>query len=152
VTVTVSALGLLFAAIAAWKAAEAVSVTREIQREANTRRVLDALTSIIHAALALERAADDEESVRPERREQFQAAQLELMRAGSLPFIISGPEGDISELPRLLSSLTAYDNDIWTRPQEAIDAAARAAELFRFRPPPKPKWSRRVMDLVRKRR
>jgi hypothetical protein len=43
VIVAISALGLLFAAIAAWGAVEAVAITRQTQHEADIRRVIEAL-------------------------------------------------------------------------------------------------------------
>jgi hypothetical protein len=84
--------------------------------------------------------------MRDELRRPFHSAQLELTRAGSLPFIISGPAerfGDLAALERLLTLLTAYDNDIRNRSREAREAATHAAGMFSaFSKLPPGRWHR----------
>jgi hypothetical protein len=52
-TTTISAIGVLFAAVAAGAALKTVRLTRQIQREADIRRVLAALITIPDAARRL---------------------------------------------------------------------------------------------------
>jgi hypothetical protein len=151
-TVIIAALGLFFAAIAAWGAAEAVAMTREMQRDATVRCFIEALLSIVHLCNALEQLHPQQVAAHESLRARFQDAQLQLSRCGAVPFPMVGAPEDGQELFDLLSSLTGYESEPWKQPEESRTAAVRSADLIReLVVAPVSMWWRRPAALLHRR-
>jgi hypothetical protein len=141
-TTIVSAVGVAFAAIAAGAALKTVRLTRQIQHEADLRRVLGALISLSDAAGALHKLGPD--VTRLELQDRFregQALALSVSVEGTWAFEA------IDELDTLIDRLLAAEP---TRAQlQIINDAERARDLLSSQPPPKlipmPMWWRRAV-------
>jgi hypothetical protein len=123
-TVAISALGTLFAAIAAWGAVMTVRLTREMMGEANISRVIEALISIEHAVASRpqlpEHVAD----------EMFLNAQRELVRVAVLPWVADMIDDATSELIEKVINADLGDRQAW-------DDASVARSRISTQPPPK---------------
>lgn len=146
-TTIISAIGLAFAAVAAWGAWMTVRLTLQIQREANLRRVLGAVVSMEHAAEAIARVSPN--WVREELRDWFRQAQADLDLALVLGVSVKGTWGgsDSGELQGLLDKLRTADPLAASETQATIADADRVRLLLTTQPPPKlmPKWWRRLV-------
>jgi hypothetical protein len=128
-TTIISAVGLVFAAAAAWAAWMTVRMMRHMRREENLRRMIDVVLSVEHAAEDL-----DADESNPVRQEQFRAARRGLFHAGALPFMASASFTDLQELGALLDSLTA--DDAHERPAIVAANARQVAVILSASPPP----------------
>jgi hypothetical protein len=146
-TTIISAVGVLFAAIAAGAALKTVRLTRQIQREADVRRALTALINISDAATALHTLSSGDPV--SQLHDRFREGQAELRRAFALSVSLEGTWAleAIDELETLIDRLLTAEP---TRDQlQIITDAERARELLSSRPPPKliqmPIWWRRAV-------
>jgi hypothetical protein len=143
VTTITSAVGLLFAAVAAWGAWKTVRLTYQIRYEDDLRRLLGGLVSIEHAARELERSPGP----RFDLQDKFRDGQAELERALALGVSVKGTFGAAvsGELQRLLDSLKVAEP--LRERQETIADADHARFLLTNAPPPKlmPTWWRRLV-------
>jgi hypothetical protein len=139
---------VLFAAIAAGAALKNVRLTRQIQREADLRRVLAALINMSDAAMALRNLSFGDPVSQVQDR--FRAGQAELRRALALSVSVEGTWGfeAIDELHMLIDRLLAAE-PTHSDQLQTINDAERARELLSSQPPPKliqmPMWWRRAV-------
>jgi len=134
-TTILSAIGLFFAAVAAWGAWQTVRLTRQMRREEGHRRLVAALLEVQHAAEDL--------TVRPtdlERQDRFREAQRELTREGVMGIATSASSEDLRRMPRLLASLTAPDAQ--QQPGQVAENAKAVVVAVTSKPEPT-KWQRR---------
>lgn len=128
-TVVISAFGLLFAAIAASKAVEAVRLTRQARHEEQLRRLREALITVEHAAAGLLGTIGGG---------PFAVARLELKRARSLGVVLP------NELEEILARLVAADAASNARLPSTKEDAQRAWLVLSTQGPPPlmPRWYR----------
>ena len=139
-TTIIAAIGLIFAAIAAWSAWRTVRLTFQIQHEADLRRLIGALISIKYVA------EPPGVLTKLEVQDRYREALAELDRALALAVSVKGTwAAGGEELQPLLDNLKEAD-PINQRPKIATDAE-RARLLLSSQPPPKlmPKWWRRLV-------
>ncbi len=147
-TTILSAVSLLFAAVAAWGAWMTVRLTYQIRYEDDLRRVLGALIDIMHFAIALEELPEG--LTRIDLQDRFREAQADLERALALGVSVKGSFGAAAcgELQGLLYNLRMAEPICERR--KTIDDADRARFLLTNAPPPKlmPTWWRRLVYRV----
>ncbi len=152
VDTVISTAGLLFAAIAAWSSCRTVQLTWELQREADLRSLLEALVSIKHSAGAIVEAPVG--TTRPELEDRFRDAQAQLDRSLRMGVTIRGTSAaNTDELEDILVALRTAEprrTDLLM----AIVNTEHALTLLTTQPPPPlmPKWWRRLIYRLSKRR
>jgi hypothetical protein len=133
--VILSAIGLFFAAVAAWGAVRTIQLTRRMQRDTARKRIVEALISVKYAARAIEEAPKHR-SVR-DLAERFRDAQQELERAWiSAPFgAVPGDDEILEPLGSLISALPWQPDEAdrmfeLTSPKDAREMAQAAMSLL----------------------
>jgi hypothetical protein len=144
VALIVSAIGLLFAAIAAWGAVSTVQLTRQMQWDAAQSKLVEALVSTKYAALALDQSPNN-----PEALPRFRASQQGLDKAWRAAWrYVPGDDEVLEPLGELLRALPSEgytpgaEFDVLTAGEAAAMAedAITALTSVEFAKPPPMRW------------
>jgi hypothetical protein len=128
-TTIISAVGLFFAAVAAWGAWMTVRLTRQLQSDARRRRAIEAVLGVQYAAEDLR-----DHPMSAEKKERFVDAQRELERAGIQSFVGIGTIEELRALPGLFGTLTG--NDAMIEPGNVAENAKRVLRNLPGKPTP----------------
>ena len=118
-TVIISAIGLFFAAVAAWGAVRTVQLTRRMQIEAGRKRIIEALISVKYAAEALEETpyhwaspGRGRDLLVADREQRFRDAQHELHRAWITGPLLRGGDDILEPLAALVGAFPRADDAV----------------------------------------